>query len=33
MTVLPTDVAAQLKALQKMGAPELRALWDETFLW
>ena len=26
-----SDVAAQLKALAKMGAPELRALWQATF--
>lgn len=31
MAEFPTDVAQQLKALGKMGAPELRALWQESF--
>jgi hypothetical protein len=31
MAGFPSDVAQQLKALEKMGAPELRALWQATF--
>ena len=31
MAEFPKDVAQQLKALEKMGAPELRALWLTTF--
>ena len=31
MPGFPTDVAAQLKALEKMGAPALRVLWQATF--
>jgi|SRR5579871_413141 len=31
MAGFPTDVAAQLKTLAQMGAPELRALWQTTF--
>jgi hypothetical protein len=31
MSGSPNDVAAQLRALQRMGAPELRSLWQKTF--